>query len=200
MRDADDLYDVLQVDDTTGPKAIEAAFKRLARRHHPDVNASRDAKETMQRLNDAYAVLRDPEQRAAYNRQRCERPRTGQARPAGAGREPRTGRARTDRARGEPRQPADRDVGEGAADDRERMSERLAVPLFLAVLLALSGAGGSLKGVAEGVWSCAADMARGETACGAGGGVAPAEEIDPDARRAGGGTNVPAATTRGEVQ
>ena len=46
---------------------IEAAYRRLARKYHPDVNRSPDAELRMRELNAAYEVLRRPDQRAAYD-------------------------------------------------------------------------------------------------------------------------------------
>ena len=71
----DDWYKVLQVHQSAESEVIEAAYKRLARKYHPDVNASPDAKEMMQRLNDAYSVLGNPHKRAAYDEHRRERAR-----------------------------------------------------------------------------------------------------------------------------
>ena len=151
----------------------------------------------MQRLNDAYAVLRDPDRRAAYDRQRREQPLHGPGRPVEGEQGPRPGHRR-ERAPGDRKEPAHRDEWE-AADARERMSERFAVPLFLVVLLALSGAGGSLKCVVEGIRSWAAGMVLGETAWGTGGRVDPTDKIDLDSVRPGEVTDLPAAISHDEV-
>ena len=66
----DDWYSILQVHESAEPEVIEAAYRRLARKYHPDVSTSPDATETMQRLNDAYAVLSDPGKRSAYDDRR----------------------------------------------------------------------------------------------------------------------------------
>ena len=66
----DDWYKILQVHHSAESEVIEAAYKRLARKYHPDVNASSHATEMMQRLNDAYSVLNNPHMRAAYD-DRC---------------------------------------------------------------------------------------------------------------------------------
>lgn len=65
-----DYYKVLQVDPEADRDVIEAAFRRLARKVHPDTNRSRDAEEKMKRLSEAYAVLSDPEKRARFDAQR----------------------------------------------------------------------------------------------------------------------------------
>jgi curved DNA-binding protein len=48
---------------------IRKAFRSLARRYHPDVSGERDAEARMKEVNAAYAVLSDPGQRAAYDRE-----------------------------------------------------------------------------------------------------------------------------------
>lgn len=70
-----DLYKILQVDPSAEPEVIEAAYKRLVRKYHPDVNGSPNANERMQELNDAYDVLGDPAQRAEYDQARLYPPR-----------------------------------------------------------------------------------------------------------------------------
>ena len=59
-----DLYEVLQVDRGAEPEVIRAAYRALARKHHPDFggDASR-----MAAINDAWGVLGDPSRRAAYD-------------------------------------------------------------------------------------------------------------------------------------
>ncbi len=64
-----DHYRVLQVDPSADAEVIAAAYRVLARKLHPDSAGSRDA-ERMTELNSAYAVLRDPTARAAYDRER----------------------------------------------------------------------------------------------------------------------------------
>ncbi len=66
----EDHYDLLQVSPRADPEVIEAAYRVLARRYHPDVNRSPDATVTMARLNAAWDMLRDPEQRAVYDETR----------------------------------------------------------------------------------------------------------------------------------
>jgi curved DNA-binding protein CbpA len=67
--DLPDYYAILQVDPEAEPEVIEAAYRRLARKYHPDVNPAPDASQRMVELNAAYAVLGDPEKRAAYDRE-----------------------------------------------------------------------------------------------------------------------------------
>lgn len=61
-------YLILGIDSGAKPKEIVSAYRRLARKYHPDVNKSPEAVAHMQELNWAYAVLRDPLQRAAIDR------------------------------------------------------------------------------------------------------------------------------------
>lgn len=65
-----DFYQVLDVRPDATPEEIRAAYYRLARACHPDVSTLPDAEERMRRINEAYEVLGDPGQRAAYDRDR----------------------------------------------------------------------------------------------------------------------------------
>lgn len=62
-------YALLQVAPTAESGVIEAAYRRLARTHHPDVSASPQASARMRALNEAYETLSDPARRVAYDRQ-----------------------------------------------------------------------------------------------------------------------------------
>lgn len=64
---AKNYYDILQVSPSADPEVIQAVYRRLARKHHPDANG--DA-EMMKLINEAYAVLSDSKQRAAYDKKR----------------------------------------------------------------------------------------------------------------------------------
>lgn len=64
-----DYYAVLQVHYQAEPDVIEAAFKRLCKKYHPDVNPSKDATRHMQQINQAYETLRDPALRQKYHQQ-----------------------------------------------------------------------------------------------------------------------------------
>ncbi len=63
-----DYYEILGVPRDASPDEIKAAFRRLARQYHPDVNDSPDAEEKFKEINEAYGVLSDPEKRARYDR------------------------------------------------------------------------------------------------------------------------------------
>ena len=74
-----DLYQVLQVDPAADAEVLEAAYRRLARKYHPDVSSAPDAQTRMRELNDAYSTLRDPVRRAGYDRGRAETRRASSA-------------------------------------------------------------------------------------------------------------------------
>lgn len=64
-----DPYQVLGVPRDADAETIKAAFRRQAMEHHPDRNpGDRAAEERFKELSEAYALLRDPEQRARYDR------------------------------------------------------------------------------------------------------------------------------------
>ena len=77
-----DLYRVLQVDPAADPDVIQAAYRVLARKRHPDLVGDEQG---MKALNAAWEILGDAELRARYDRERGEaaaqvaRPRTGTA-------------------------------------------------------------------------------------------------------------------------
>jgi curved DNA-binding protein len=62
-----DYYQVLGVPRDADADAIKKAFRKLARKFHPDVSKEPDAEARMSALNEANAVLSDPEKRAAYD-------------------------------------------------------------------------------------------------------------------------------------
>lgn len=64
-----DYYKILQVDPSAEPEVIQAAYKRLALKYHPDKNKTPDATERMKKLNEAYGVLKDPAERAEYHKE-----------------------------------------------------------------------------------------------------------------------------------
>ena len=62
-----DYYEVLGVARDATAEDIKRAYRRLARKYHPDVSKETDATQRFQELSEAYEVLRDPEKRAAYD-------------------------------------------------------------------------------------------------------------------------------------
>ncbi len=63
-----DYYEVLGVSRNASADDLKAAFRRLARQYHPDVNSAPDAEEKFKEINEAYAILSDDQKRAAYDR------------------------------------------------------------------------------------------------------------------------------------
>jgi len=63
-----DYYEILGVPREAGPEEIRKAFRKLARKHHPDVAADKaTAEEKFKEINEAYEVLGDPEKRGKYD-------------------------------------------------------------------------------------------------------------------------------------
>ncbi len=66
---AEDLYQVLGVSRDASKPDIQKAYRKLARKYHPDMNLeNEDAKEKFKRVQEAYDVLSDDEKRSAYDR------------------------------------------------------------------------------------------------------------------------------------
>jgi len=66
-----DYYSILGVERTAGEKEIKAAYRKLARKYHPDLQTGKDkqaAEEKFKEINEANEVLSDPEKRAKYDR------------------------------------------------------------------------------------------------------------------------------------
>ncbi len=65
-----DYYEVLGVEPGSGEAEIKTAYRRLARKYHPDVSKEAGAEERFKSVNEAYEVLRDEKKRAAYDQLR----------------------------------------------------------------------------------------------------------------------------------
>jgi curved DNA-binding protein len=62
-----DYYEVLGVTRGAGAEEVKRAYRKLARKFHPDVSKERNAESRFKEVQEAYEVLRDPEKRAAYD-------------------------------------------------------------------------------------------------------------------------------------
>ena len=62
-----DYYKILGVDADADDKSIKAAYRKLARKYHPDVSSEEDAEHKFKEVSEAYEVLRDKEKRAEYD-------------------------------------------------------------------------------------------------------------------------------------
>ena len=67
-----DPYKVLQVDPEAEDEVIAAAYRRLARKYHPDTASAPDAVARMAAINEAWGRIGDPARRAAFDRERAE--------------------------------------------------------------------------------------------------------------------------------
>ncbi|MEN1957176.1 DnaJ C-terminal domain-containing protein [Luteimonas changyuni] len=65
-----DYYAVLGVEASAGEAEIKTAYRRLARKYHPDVSKEAGAEDKFKAVNEAYEALRDPERRKAYDQLR----------------------------------------------------------------------------------------------------------------------------------
>ena len=67
MADGFDAYKILQVDPEAEDEVIQAAYRRLARKYHPDLAEAEDAERRMAAINAAWELLGTPGSRAAYD-------------------------------------------------------------------------------------------------------------------------------------
>ena len=62
-----DYYGILGVPRTTTADEIRKAYRKLAKKYHPDVSREKDADARYREINEAYEVLKDPDKRVRYN-------------------------------------------------------------------------------------------------------------------------------------
>ena len=73
-----DYYATLGVEPTAGDAEIKTAYRRLARKYHPDVSKEAGAEDKFKAVNEAYEALRDPAKRKAYDQLRARGYRPGE--------------------------------------------------------------------------------------------------------------------------
>ena len=73
-----DYYGILGVEPSAGESEIKTAYRRLARKYHPDVSKEAGAEDKFKAVNEAYEALRDPQKRAAYDQLRARGYRPGE--------------------------------------------------------------------------------------------------------------------------
>ena len=88
MTDAPDPYKILQVDPEAEDEVIQAAYRRLAQKYHPDRSTGQEAIDRMVAINAAWETIGDPKRRASFDRARDAAGRRPQpTTPPGAPRE-----------------------------------------------------------------------------------------------------------------
>lgn len=65
--DFKDYYEIMGVNKDASQDEIKRAYRKLARKYHPDVSKEADAEARFKEIGEAYEVLKDPEKRAAYD-------------------------------------------------------------------------------------------------------------------------------------
>jgi len=65
--DYKDYYKIMGVERDASQNEIKRAYRKLARKYHPDVSSEADAEQRFKEVGEAYEVLKDPEKRAAYD-------------------------------------------------------------------------------------------------------------------------------------
>src|SRR5438552_3386115 len=80
-----DYYAVLGVPRAASEKELKTAYRKLARKHHPDVNpGDKKSEDLFKEIGEAYSVLSDPEKRRKYDRWGANWEKIDQAQASGA--------------------------------------------------------------------------------------------------------------------
>jgi curved DNA-binding protein len=66
-----DYYKIMGLDEKASPDEIKKAYKKLARRYHPDVSKEKDAEQRFKEVGEAYEVLKDQDKRREYDQMRA---------------------------------------------------------------------------------------------------------------------------------
>lgn len=62
-----DYYELLGVDRDADQKEIKRAYRKLAKKYHPDMNQDKDTSDKFKEISEAYEILSDPDKRARYD-------------------------------------------------------------------------------------------------------------------------------------
>ena len=73
-----DYYKALGVEPTASEAEIKTAYRRLARKYHPDVSKEAGAEERFKAVNEAYEVLKDKDKRSQYDQLKASGYRPGE--------------------------------------------------------------------------------------------------------------------------
>ena len=67
MSEKRDYYEVLGLSKGASDEEIKRAYRKMAKKYHPDINKEPGAEEKFKEVNEAYEVLSDPQKKAAYD-------------------------------------------------------------------------------------------------------------------------------------
>lgn len=63
----EDLYAILGIDKNATDDEIKKAYRKMAKKYHPDINKTKEAEERFKQINDAYSILSDPKKKQNYD-------------------------------------------------------------------------------------------------------------------------------------
>ncbi len=112
MTEAADPYKILQVDPEAEDEVIQAAYRRLAQKYHPDLSTGQAAMDRMVAINAAWETIGDPQRRASYDGARRAAAKAAEMKARSAA--SRAGSGPT------PARPSDAQRGPGSADPQPR--------------------------------------------------------------------------------